>query len=93
MIRDLDFSLSPLPCCLLFVASSLSPHLARFLACLGTLRSASYQLPSFSLQRFGGPNCGSSHQWSGIDGKRSCCWFVRMIFVERASKFSKVLDR
>ena len=42
MIRDLDdkglgqnsdFSLSPFFCRLFFVASSLSPHLARFLAC------------------------------------------------------------
>ena len=49
MIRDLDdkelgqnledFSLLPLPCCLFFVASSLLPHLVRFLVRLvGCLR-------------------------------------------------------
>ena len=32
LCQNLDSSLSPLPCHLFFVASSLSPHLMRFLA-------------------------------------------------------------
>ena len=102
MIRDLDDKgleflfvtsfLSPLSYCLFFVASSLSPHLACFLARLGALRSASCQSPSFPLQRFGGPDYRSSYLWCGVDGKRSYYRLVKMVPVERADELFEVLD-
>ena len=92
MIRDLDSSLSPLPCYLFFIASSLSPHLVRFLARLSALCRASCRLPSFPFQRFGRPDCGSSYWWYGVDGRRSRCRLIKMVLVERANELSKVPD-
>ena len=69
-------------CYLFFIASSLSPHLACFLAHLSALRSASYQSSSFPLGRLGRLGYWSSHQWCNVNGKRSCCRLVRIVFVE-----------
>ena len=55
-----------LPCCLFFVVSSLSPHLARIIARFGVLRSASCWLP---LILFGGElDRWFSHGRSGVQG-------------------------
>ena len=90
MIRDLDdkglgqnsdSSLLSLPCRLFFVTS------------FDAFLSESCRLPSLLFKRFGGPGCWFSHQWCGVDGRKSCCRLVRMVFVEQADELSKVLDR
>ena len=73
----------------LLVTSSLSSHLARLLARLDALFSASCWSSLFPLKRLG----GSSHRWCNINCRKSCHRLVRVILVERVDKFSKVLDR
>ena len=83
-------SLSPLLCCLFFVASSLSPHLAHILACFGALRSASCRLPSLL---FGGElDCWLSHGQSRVQGCWCCCRLLRVVLVEGADYLPEVYD-
>ena len=78
---DSRTALTWIPLCYLFFVASLSAFLSAFC-----------WLPLFLLQRLSGLNCWSSHQWYSVDSRKSCCWLVKMVFVEWADKFSKVLD-
>ena len=61
-------------------------------ASLDTLCSTSFCY--LSLLLFGRElDCWSSYWWRGVDGRRSRCWLIRIVFVECADEFSKVLDR
>ena len=80
------------PCCLFLVASFLSLCFAR-LARLGTFCSVCCQLSSFLLEKLGGLDCWPSHWWCSVNCRRSRHQLVKVVFVERADKFSKVLDR
>ena len=76
--QNSDSSLSPLPCHLFLVAS------------LGALLSTSCWSPSLS---FGKElDCWSSHWWCGVDGRKSRCRLVKVVFMKRADELSKVLD-
>ena len=41
----------------------------------------------------GRPDCRPSHRRSGIDGRRSRCWLLRMLLVEAADQLLEVLNR
>ena len=48
---------------------------------------------SSSLLFSGKFDCWSSYRWCNIDGRGDCCRLVKMVLVEWADEFSKVLDR
>ena len=63
-------------------------HLFPF-ASLGTFLSASCWLPLLSLCK---EDCWLGHRWSGINGRRRCCWLVGILMVELAEQLSEVHD-
>ena len=61
-----------------------------FIVSFGMLFSASCQSP---LLLFGGElDYWSSHWYCNVDGRRSHCCLIRMVLVEQANEFSKMLD-
>ena len=74
-------ALTRIPPCRLFLVTSLD-----------ALRSTSFRWSS-SLSFGGELGCWPSHRWRGVDGRRGCCRFVRMVLVEQADELPKVLDR
>ena len=81
------------PCRLFLVAFSLSPRLARLLAHLGVLLSASCRSLLFPLERLSGLDYWPSHRWCGIDCRKIRRRLVKMVLVERGDDLFKVLDR
>ena len=60
--------------------------------CLNSFVSAIGWLSLLLFRRSSRLYCWSSHQWCGVNSRRSRSWLVRMIFVKQANEFSEVLD-